>query len=159
MRYAIGIEMTEQPQTDNQGAQGIRFIGDKGWLTVARGHINCSDPSLIPDNVRHMSPMSEKEKQKWEAEKKKRDADAKAKNQGGTSGSYEINPGHMQNFIDCVRSRKNPVAPVEVGASTNTLCCLNNIARELNRPVSWDPATLSFNNDEEAQNHRLYWYK
>ena len=33
----------------------------------------------------------------------------------------------MQNFIDCVRSRENPIAPVEVGCSTNTLCCLANI--------------------------------
>ena len=55
----------------------------------------------------------------------------------------------MQNFIDCVRSRRNPIAPVEVGCSTNTLCCLQNIARELGRPVHWDPATLSFNGDRD----------
>ena len=61
----------------------------------------------------------------------------------------------MQNFIDCVRSRENPIAPVEVGCSTNTLCCLANISRELNRPVKWDPATLSFVNDKEAAAHRL----
>ena len=66
---------------------------------------------------------------------------------------------HMQNFIDCVRSRRNPIAPVEVGCSTNTLCCLQNIARELGRPVHWDPATLSFNGDKEAESHRLYWYE
>ncbi|MDO5571202.1 MAG: Gfo/Idh/MocA family oxidoreductase [Bacteroidales bacterium] len=160
MIYANGIVMTEQPYLEeNKGAQGIKFIGDNGWITVARGHINCSDPSKIPDNVKHMSPMSDKERKKWEEEKKKRDAEARQRSNGGTSGSYEINASHMQNFIDCVRSRKNPVAPVEVGNSTNTLCCLNNIARELNRPVKWDPATKSFIDDEEAKNHRLYWYQ
>ena len=56
---------------------------------------------------------------------------------------YETSAPHMQNFIDCVRSRENPIAPVEVGCSTNTLCCLQNIARELGRPVKWNPATLS----------------
>ncbi|MDD4191469.1 MAG: hypothetical protein PHI28_09060 [Mangrovibacterium sp.] len=65
---------------------------------------------------------------------------------------------NIQNFIDAVRSRKNPIAPVEVGCSTNTLCCIANIATELQRPVRWDPATLSFGDDAEAANHRLYHY-
>ena len=131
MKYANGIVMTEQPyREDNANAQGIKFIGDKGWLKVARGYIECSDPSLLPKE-----------------EKKVR------------KGEYEVSSPHMQNFIDCVRSRRNPIAPVEVGCSTNTLCCLQNIARELGRPVHWDPATLSFNGDREAESHRLYWYE
>lgn len=131
MKYANGIVMTEQPyREDDQNAQGIQFIGDKGWLKVARGYIECSDPSLL------------------KAEKKK-----------VGKGEYEVSSPHMQNFIDCVRSRENPIAPVEVGCSTNTLCCLANISRELNRPVKWDPATLSFVNDKEAAAHRLYWYQ
>lgn len=65
----------------------------------------------------------------------------------------------MQDFINCVRSRQNPIAPVEVGCSTNTLCCLANIAHELKRPVQWGPVTLSFVNDDEARNHRLYRYE
>lgn len=131
MKYANGIVMTEQPfQENDPGARGIKFIGDKGWLKVARGYIECSDPSLLA-----------KEEKKIGA------------------GEYEVSSPHMQNFIDCVRSRQNPIAPVEVGCSTNTLCCLQNIARELGRPVKWDPATLSFNGDKEAQNHRLYWYE
>ena len=83
----------------------------------------------------------------------------KAKKKEVGKGEYEVSSPHMQNFIDCVRSRENPIAPVEVGCSTNTLCCLANISRELNRPVKWDPATLSFVNDKEAAAHRLYWYQ
>ena len=131
MKYANGIVMTEQPfRDDDANAQGIRFIGDKGWIKVARGYIECSDPSLL-----------EKKEEKI------------------GKGQYEKSAPQMQNFIDCVRSRKNPIAPVEVGCSTNTLCCLNNIARELGRPVKWDPATLSFGDDKEAAAHRLYWYQ
>lgn len=131
MKYANGIVMTEHPfRDDDANAQGIRFIGDKGWIKVARGYIECSDPSLL-----------EKKEEKI------------------GKGQYEKSAPHMQNFIDCVRSRKNPIAPVEVGCSTNTLCCLNNIARELGRPVKWDPATLSFGDDKEAAAHRLYWYQ
>ena len=130
MKYANGIVMTEQPfQEDNDAAQGIKFIGEKGWLKVARGYIECSDPSLL-----------EKKEQKV------------------GKGEYEVSAPHMQNFVDCVRSRENPIAPVEVGCSTNTLCCLQNIARELGRPVHWNPATLSFEGDKEAEAHRLYGY-
>ncbi|MDR1897045.1 MAG: Gfo/Idh/MocA family oxidoreductase [Prevotellaceae bacterium] len=129
MKYVNGIVMTEQPykETDDKG---LRFNGTKGWLKVARGYIECSDPSLLT-----------KEEEKI------------------NEGQYEVSSPHKQNFIDAVRSRSNPIAPVEVGCSTNTLCCIANIATELQRPVKWDPATLSFGNDKEAANHRLYRYQ
>lgn len=130
MKYANGILMTEQPfRDDKPDDKGLKFIGDKGWLKVARGYIECFDPSLL---------------KKEEAQVGK--------------GQYEVSSPHMQNFIDCVRSRQNPIAPVEVGCSTNIICCLNNIAFELGRTVKWDPATVSFVNDREAEAHRLYWY-
>jgi predicted dehydrogenase len=129
MKYANGIVMTEQNYR-KEGGQGIQFIGDKGWLKVARGYIECSDPSLL-----------KKEEKKVGA------------------GEYEVSSPHMQNFIDCIRSRKKTIAPVEAGCSTSILCCLANIATELKRPVKWDPATLTFVDDKEAENHRLYYYK
>jgi len=129
MKYCNGIVMTEQPFQEGN-RQGIKFNGTKGWLKVSRGFIECSDPSLL-----------KKEEKKIE------------------KGQYEVSSPHMQNFIDSVLSRKDPIAPVEVGCSTNTLCCLGNIATELQRPVKWDPATLSFGDDKEAANHRLYNYQ
>ena len=65
----------------------------------------------------------------------------------------------MADFVNSVRSRKEPIAPVEVGCSTNILCCILNIAYELERPVKWDPVTLKFIDDKEAEAHRLYWYE
>ena len=130
MKYANGIVVTEQIIDDwkdgkpDPNEKGIKFFGTKGWLKVARGFIECSDPSVL--------------KEIGEDRFKK--------------------PSHMQNFVDCVRSREIPIAPVEVGCSTNIMCCLNNIAHELRRPVNWDPATLSFGNDKEAEAHRLYHY-
>ena len=131
MKYANGIVMTEQPyREDNPNAQGIQFIGDKGWLKVARGYIECSKPELL-----------------------------KKKEEKVEKGQYEVSSPHMQNFLDAIRGHKDPIAPVEYGCSTNTLCCLFNIARELKRPVRWNPATLSFEGDKEAAGHRLYWYE
>ncbi|MDR1866564.1 MAG: Gfo/Idh/MocA family oxidoreductase [Bacteroidales bacterium] len=129
MKYANGIVMTEQPFR-KEGGNGICFNGTKGWLRVARGYIECSDPSSLAREEKKIG-----------------------------AGQYEVSSPHMQNFIDAVRSRKNPIAPVEVGCSTNTLCCIANIATELQRPVKWDPATLSFGDDREAANHRLYRYQ
>lgn len=131
MLYANGVVMTDQPfREDKPDDKGIQFIGDKGWLKVARGYIECSDPSLL----------------------------AKEEKKVG-KGQYEISSPHMQNFIDAVRAHVDPIAPVEYGTSTNTLCCLFNIARELNRPVKWNPALLSFEGDKEAAHHRLYYYE
>jgi predicted dehydrogenase len=129
MKYNNGIVMTEQPYND-EGGKGIGFNGTKGWVKVARGYIECSDPDLLEKSEKTIK-----------------------------AGEYEVSSPHMQDFIDAVRSRNNPIAPVEVGCSTNTLCCLANIATELGRPVKWDPATLSFGDDREASGHRLYDYK
>ena len=168
MKYANGIVMTEQPYLDNNdGAQGIKFIGTNGWIEVARGYLGCSDPSKVPAEVAGSRPLStEEERKRWEEYARRQEEERRSRRNrrttedaGGMAGSYETSSPHMQDFIDCVRSRKNPIAPVEVGCSTNTLCCLANIARELNRPVKWNPATLSFDNDKEAANHRLYWYQ
>lgn len=157
MKYANGIVMTEQPYLeDNDSAQGIKFFGTNGWIEVARGYLACSDPSKVPVELAGNRPMTREQRAAAMA--------ARASTQGqqtqrANSRPYEVSSPHMQNFVDCVRSRKNPVAPVEVGCSTNTLCCLVNLARELERPVKWNPATLTFVNDKKAEDHRLYYYK
>ena len=104
MKYANGIIMQERPFTDDKEAKGIKFIGDKGWLKVTRGYIECSDSTKLKKQQEEIA-----------------------------AGQYEVSSPHMQNFIDAIREHKDPIAPVEYGCSTNTLCCLFNIARELQR--------------------------
>lgn len=158
MKYANGIVMTEQPYLDdNDDAQGLKFIGNKGWIEVARGYLACSDESKVPTELAGRRPMNAAQRQQQAAQTASQRSQRGEQNRTGAL-RFEISSPHMQNFVDCVRSRENPIAPVEVGCSTNTLCCLCNIARELNRPVKWDPATLSFVNDKEAAAHRLYGY-
>ena len=57
---------------------------------------------------------------------------------------------HYRNFLDCVKTRKDPVAPVEVGHRSATVCHLGNIAMMLKRKLTWDPDKERFINDEEA---------
>lgn len=159
MKYADGIVMTEQPYLDdNDSAQGIKFIGTKGWIEVARGYLACSDASKIPAELAGERPMTPAQQEARRTETAAQRSRQSEKNRSEAL-QHEISSPHMQNFIDCVRSRENPIAPVEVGCSTNTLCCIANISLELGRPVKWDPATLSFGKDKDAAEHRLYYYQ
>jgi len=62
---------------------------------------------------------------------------------------YEAS-NHMRNFLDCVRSRQEPSAPVEVGHRTATICHLGNIAMSLRRTLRWDPTAERLVGDEES---------
>jgi predicted dehydrogenase len=57
---------------------------------------------------------------------------------------------HYRNFLDCVKSRKEPASPVEVGHRTASLCHLGNIAMQLRRKLRWDPEKEQFVGDDEA---------
>ena len=74
------------------------------------------------------------------------------------SGPYETKIPHQINFIEAVRSRKDPQVPVEIGHRTCTVCTLGNIAYDLRRPVKWNPAKEEFVDDLQADlyMHREY---
>lgn len=57
---------------------------------------------------------------------------------------------HMANWFECLRSRERPVADVEIGHRSATLCHLGNIARWTGRPLQWDPQQETFLDDAEA---------
>ena len=57
---------------------------------------------------------------------------------------------HVRNFLDCVRTRSEPVAPVEVGHRSATVCHLGNASIRLGRNLKWDPAAERFLDDDEA---------
>lgn len=156
-KYLSGVVMTEQPYIEDvPRAQGIKFIGSDGWIEVARRYLGCSKAELVPEEIAGNRPQNmtpEERRARFEEMQKNR------ANRGSRSTSFEVSSPHMQNFIDCVRSRKNPIAPVQVGSSTAIACCLGNIATELERPVKWNPATFKFVDDEEATNHRLNHYR
>ena len=61
---------------------------------------------------------------------------------------------HRRDFIECVRSRAEPIAPIEQAHRTITVAHLGNIAMQLGRPVAWDPARERFVNDPTAERLR-----
>ena len=99
---------------------GVTFLGTQGRLHVDRGKIT-SDP----ENIARLK----------------------------LSASDILLPrsdDHHQNFLDCVRSRQRPVADVEIGHRSATVCHLGNIALRLGRRIEWDPATERILGDEQA---------
>jgi len=57
---------------------------------------------------------------------------------------------HIENWFECMKSRKLPAADVEIGHRSTTVCHLGNIARWLGRKLRWDPEKEEFPGDAEA---------
>jgi len=129
-KYENGVILTSEP-FDEKLTKGVKFIGDKGWIEVARGYFNASD-------------------QKFFAETKEK-----------TEGPYETKIPHQLNFIESVRKHVDPLVPVEIGHSSCTVCTLGNIACDLKRTIKWDPKTETFVDDADgvAKNHLHYQYR
>jgi hypothetical protein len=113
---------------DEKKSKGVKFIGENGWIEVTRDFFNASDPKFNP-------PASAK-----------------------IEGPYETRIPHQVNFIESIRSRKDPVAPVEIGHSSATVCNLGNIACNLKKTIYWDSPTQSFINDLDGAATKLMQY-
>ncbi|MBS0206754.1 MAG: Gfo/Idh/MocA family oxidoreductase [Planctomycetes bacterium] len=67
----------------------------------------------------------------------------------GTGGNDEA--AHVENFLDCIKSRQRPNADLEtVGHPSSLLCHMGNVASRVNRKLVFDGATETFVNDKEA---------
>jgi len=53
-------------------------------------------------------------------------------------GGVDPRPAHVRNFLDCVKSRQQPVENLEVGHYLSTVAHLGNIALRSGRRVVWD---------------------
>jgi myo-inositol 2-dehydrogenase / D-chiro-inositol 1-dehydrogenase len=62
--------------------------------------------------------------------------------------------GEHRNFLDCVKSRKDPYFPAEIGHRCCSVAHLGNIAMRLGRKVRWNPDTECFRNDDSADRMR-----
>jgi len=58
--------------------------------------------------------------------------------------------GEHRNFLDCVKSRREPYFPAEIGHRVATLCHLGNISLRLGKSLQWDPVTEIFPADDDA---------
>lgn len=87
---------------------GIRFEGTEGWIWTNRGTLRGSDPDLIK------TPLPEKAERLYASD------------------------DHMGNFFECIRSRRLPIADVEVGHRSACICHLGAIALRTGKSLKWD---------------------
>jgi predicted dehydrogenase len=112
--------------TDNKkNKQGVVFEGTEGWVYVRRGFIDANPKSLLTSTI----------------------------------GPDEIHlyksNKHKENLLECIKSRAETVAPVEIGHRSCTVCLLGEIAMRLGRKLKWNPDTEQFIGDEQA--NRMLW--
>jgi len=120
-RYADGTELRFETRR-GLGLGGI-FHGQRGRMTIVRNRFRAEPPELVKD------PPDPAEARVWQG------ADARL---------------HVRNWLDCIKTRQTPNAPVEIGHRAATICHLANICRELGRKLHWDPQKEVFPGDDEA---------
>lgn len=57
---------------------------------------------------------------------------------------------HIRNFLDCVKTRSEPISSAEAAHRSNTVCQIANICKFLGRKLHWDPEKERFLNDGVA---------
>ncbi|MFO0898547.1 MAG: Gfo/Idh/MocA family oxidoreductase [Pirellulales bacterium] len=105
----------------NENKMGVTWEGTEGWVYANRGQIDAHPKSLLESQI------------------------------GPNELQLYKSDNHFRNFIDCVLSRGETAAPVEVAHRSITICHLGNIAMRLGREkLKWDADTEQILDDAEA---------
>ncbi len=99
---------------------GTKLIGEDGWVYVTRGRLEASDPRWTGPDF---NP--------------------------GPKKAYESG-SHTANFLECVRSRRECVAPAEIAHRSITPGHLGYVSQTLGRPLRWDAEKERIVGDDEA---------
>jgi predicted dehydrogenase len=131
--YANGVKMI----VSNELPNGIKYIGSKGWIFVTRGNysVTASDPVGASGENKPLTASDPKI--------------ITSKIGPDEIHLYESSD-HHGNWLESVKTRKQPIAPIEVGHRSCTTCLLHHIVMKLGRKVKWDPVKERFINDDEA---------
>jgi predicted dehydrogenase len=127
-RYANGVTLvhmddgTAQRHPMQQGGHGhgVMFLGAEGWVHVDRSRLDTHPKSLLTAKI--------------------------------APGEVHLfkSDNHHVNFIDAIKGKTKPAAPIEIAVCSDILCNLQQIAIKLKRTLRWDPARELFVNDDEA---------
>jgi predicted dehydrogenase len=127
-RYANGVSLVhmddatskKHPLQKGGHGHGVMFLGTEGWVHVDRQAMDANPVSLLQTQI------------------------------GPNELHLFKSDNHGVNFIDAVKGRNTPAAPIDIAVRTDTLCNLQLIAARLRRKLSWDPQKEHFLKDDEA---------
>jgi predicted dehydrogenase len=131
--YENGITM----YTSGGYPNGIRYEGTEGWIFVSRGNYvaSSSDPVAQSNNAKALDASDPKI---LTTEIKENEIHLyRSDNQHG-------------NWLDCIKTRKEPISPVEPGHRACSICLISHIAMKVPGRLEWNPETERFKNNETA---------
>ena len=131
--YKNGITML----TSGGYPNGVRYEGTEGWIFVTRGSYTAS-PSDPVAKTGNSTALDASDPEILSSLIKDNETHL-----------YVSNEQHG-NWLDCIKSRKEPISPVETGHRACSVCLLTHIAMKLGRKLNWDPDKEVFLNDDEA---------
>lgn len=99
---------------------GVRFIGEKGTIDISREYLD-SNPANIGTAVIQPNEIH-----------------------------LYNSPDHYHDWLNCIKSGKQPICDAETGHRTSSVCCLANIAYWLRKPLDWNPVKEQFENSPEG---------
>jgi len=134
MKYAGGVQVNFVIEPGKGPMGGAIFVFKKGKLEINRNKFTSNPPEIAQELLQKLDVAEEERTWSdnlalWQAR------------------------WHMQNWTDCIKSRKLPVADVEIGHRSISVCHLANIARAAGRPLRWDPQAEKFVGDDEANGY------
>jgi hypothetical protein len=131
--YANGVHMIVSGEFPN----GIKFEGTEGWIFVSRGNeaVTASDPVAALKDAQALAA-----------------SDPKIITSAIGQDEFHVPPStdHHGNWLEAIKTRQQPIAPVEVAHRACSACLLHHMAMKLNRRLYWDPDKERFKNDEQA---------
>lgn len=130
LTYPGNVKLT----VDNTLQNGIRFIGDEGWIFVTRdGPATPSDPTGTGGKY---GPLEASKRTLLEPK--------------GLTVEFPHSTSHHKNWLESVKSRRPALVPAAVAHCGNTACILSWIAMKTKRPLTWDAKAEHFIYDTKA---------
>ena len=115
---------------------GIRYEGEDGWIFVTRGAYRATASDPIPEgSTKALDASSE---------------DILRSVIGENEINLYVSEEQHGNWLDCIKSRKQPISPVEIGHRACTVCLISHIAMKIPGVLEWDPTTERFKNNDLA---------
>ncbi len=116
---------------------GIKYIGEDGWVFVSRGdyRVSASDPVDKEASARALNASDPKILK-------------------SVIGPNEVHLEKIDdqhgNWLECIKTRNQPISPIDKGHKACTVCLISDIAMQFSRKLNWDPINEWFINDPEA---------
>jgi predicted dehydrogenase len=96
------------------------FVGNEGWVFVNRAGIDAHPPSLLKLRI------------------------------GPNEVQLPESRDHRRNFLKAVKTRQQPISPIEAAVRSDTVCHQADISMRLKRKLRWDPVQEIFPDDLQA---------